>query len=296
MPAELDSFIDEKFLKQLEKLKLITQKGVKGPFRGEHKSWRSGEGQEFLDYRNYQAGDDLRYVDWSVYGRFDKLLVKLFHAEENQTIHFLMDTSRSMRFGSPSKLIGAKRIAAAVSYIGLSNLDRITMAAFADTLTDFKPPVRGKRRYAEVLNFLHLLKADKPTNINKSLSEYATVGKYPGIILVLSDLFDPAGCQDGLKALSYRNFDVHLIQVLDREELFWTKTGSLALTDIESEEKKVSFVDRDLAKRYQKRVNDFLAEIKGFCDSNAINHYVYDTSIPFEDFLIEYLTKGAIFR
>ena len=296
MIPELDSFIDERFLKQLEKLKLITKRGVKGPFRGEHKSWRSGEGQEFLDYRNYQAGDDLRYVDWSVYGRFDKLLVKLFHAEENQTIHFLLDISRSMRFGTPSKLIGAKRIAAAVSYIGLSNLDRITMAAFADMLLDFKPPVRGRRKYADVLNFLHHLKADKPTNINKSLAEYASVSKYPGIVLVLSDLFDPAGWEDGLKALSYRNFDVHLIQVLDHEELFWSKTGSLTLTDIESGEKKVSFVDQELAKRYQRRVETFLAEIKGFCDNSAINHYVYDTSVPFEDFLIEYLTKGAIFR
>jgi len=296
MIPELDSFIDERFLKQLEKLKLITQRGVKGPFRGEHKSWRSGEGQEFLDYRNYQAGDDLRYVDWSVYGRFDKLLVKLFHAEENQTIHFLLDTSRSMRFGSPSKLIGAKRIAAAVGYIGLSNLDRITMTAFADTLLDSKPPVRGKRKYAEVLNFLHRQDADRPTNINTSLSEYAAVSKYPGIVLVLSDLFDPAGYQDGLRALSYRNFDVHLIQVLDHEELFWSQTGSLALQDIESGEKKTSFVDRDLAKRYQKRVEDFLAEIKGFCDDTGINHYVYDTSVPFEDFLIGYLTKGAIFR
>ena len=296
MIPELDSFIDETFLKQLEKLKLITQKGVKGPFRGEHKSWRSGEGQEFLDYRNYQAGDDLRYVDWSVYGRFDKLLVKLFHAEENQTIHFLLDTSRSMRFGSPAKLIGAKRIAAAVSYIGLSNLDRITLTAFADTLIDSKPPVRGKRKYADVLNFLHLLEADKATNINRSLSEYAALSKYPGIVLVLSDLFDPAGCRDGLRALSYRNFDVHLIQVLDHEELFWSQTGSLALQDMESSDKKVSFIDRDLATRYHQRVQDFLAEIKTFCDEHAVNHYVYDTSVPFEDFLIGYLTKGAIFR
>ena len=296
MVPQVDSFIDEKFLKQLEKLKLITQRGVKGPFRGEHKSWRSGEGQEFLDYRNYQAGDDLRYVDWSVYGRFDKLLIKLFHAEENQTIHFLLDVSRSMSFGSPSKLVSAKRVTAAVSYIGLSNLDRITMTAFADTLIDFKPPIRGKRKYAEILNFLHLLEAERPTNINKSLSEYATVRRYPGIVLVLSDLFDPAGWQEGLKALSYRNFDVHLIQVLDHEELFWSTAGSLALTDIESGDKKVSFVDRELAQRYQERVEKFLAEIKGFCDCAAINHYVYDTSVPFEDFLIGYLTKGAIFR
>ncbi len=296
MPSHFESFLDENFLKQLEKLKLITQKGIKGPFRGEHKSWRSGEGQEFLDYRNYQAGDDLRYVDWSVYGRFDKLFIKLFHAEENQTVHFLLDVSRSMQSGSPSKVFNAKKIAAAVSYICLSNLDRVTMAAFADELVDFKPPLRGKRRYAELLNFLHLLSPDKQTDLNTCLSEYASISKYPGIVLILSDLFDPKGYQEGLKALTYRNFDVHLIQVLDHEELSWSHNGNLILKDVETGEKKVTFIDQALAACYRETVEKFLATIKGFCDGYNISYYVYDTHVLFEDFLLDYLTKGAIFR
>src|SRR5512136_361927 len=134
----LESFIDEQFLKNLEKLSIVTKKGIKGPERGEHKSWKSGEGLEFLDYRKYQVGDDLRYVDWSVYGRLDKLFIKLFHAEENQTVHFLIDLSRSMGTGNPPKDVSAKKIAAAISYIGLSHFDKISLAAFNKTILDIR--------------------------------------------------------------------------------------------------------------------------------------------------------------
>jgi len=289
-------FVDEKFLKQLEKLKIVTKKGVKGPERGEHKSWRSGEGLEFLDYRKYQPGDDLRYVDWSVYGRLDKLFIKLFHAEENQTIHLLLDTSRSMGSGNPPKDISAKKIAAAVGYIGLANFDKITLMAFSDKIVEMRSPVRGKRKYPEVLNFLLSVVPDANTDVNACLSEYASICKYPGIALVISDLFDSKGYQDGLKALTYRNFDIHLIQVLDHEEIFWSQTGTFVLRDVETGEKKVTFLDKRLLELYRKRVNSFLSDIHNFCSNYGIHHYLYDTGVPFEDFLIDYLTKGAILR
>ncbi len=293
---DFDSFIDEKFLKQLEKLKIVTQKGVKGPEHGEHKSWRSGEGLEFLDYRKYQPGDDLRYVDWSVYGRLDKLLIKLFHAEENQTIHILLDTSRSMGSGNPPKDISAKKIAAAVGYIALSNFDKIMLMSFSDTIIEMRSPIKGKRKYPEALNFLFSLTSAGNTDLNVCLSEYAAICKNPGIALVISDLFDPKGYQDGLKALTYRNFDIHLIQVLDHEELFWSQTGTFVLHDVETEEKKVTFLDKRLLELYQKRVDTFLAEIHNFCSNYGVHHYIYDTRVLFEDFLIDYLTKGAILR
>jgi len=112
MSDPLDSFIDDEFLKQLEKLKIISRKSTRNPRRGEYRSWQSGEGFEFLDFRKYHLGDDLRYVDWSVYGRLDKLFIKLFHAEKGQTAHILLDISRSMDNGTPSKDITAKKIAA----------------------------------------------------------------------------------------------------------------------------------------------------------------------------------------
>jgi len=291
-----DSFLDETFLRQLETLKLLTAKGIRGPYRGEHKSWKSGEGLEFLDYRTYQPGDDVRYVDWSVYGRFNKFFVKLFHAEENQTVHVLLDVSRSMNVGRPSKILSAKRIAAAVSYICLSNFDRVTITAFADRLLASQPPVRGKRKYAELLRFLHRLSSEARTNVNECLAEYAATSHYPGILLILSDLFDPQGCEEGLKALAHRHFDVYLIQVLTHEELFWSHTGPLVLQDVETRDTKVTFVDKSLAERYRQRVEAFLTDITRVCGRYGLHHHVYDTSLRFEDFLIEYFSHAAIVR
>ena len=132
--------------------------------------------------------------------------------------------------------------------------------------------------------------------MNACLSEYATICRNPGIAVVLSDLFDPKGYQDGLKALTYRNFDVNLIQILDHEELFWSKTGAFLLRDVETGEKRRTSVDTILLERYRQRVETFLADIKYFCSNYGIHYYVHDTSIMFEEFLIDYLTKGAIFR
>ncbi|MBD3306079.1 DUF58 domain-containing protein [candidate division KSB3 bacterium] len=292
----MESWIDEHFLTQLEKLKIITQKGVKGPQRGEHKSWQRGEGLEFLDYRTYQPGDDLRYVDWSVYGRLEKLCVKLFHAEETQTVHILLDMSRSMQAGTPPKALRAKQIAAAISYICLSNLDKVTLTAFSAKLIDFKSPVRGKRTYPEVLAFLGDLQPDDTTDLNTCFAEYAAICKHPGIILILSDLFDPQGCHEGLKALTYRDFEIHLLQVLDHDELVWPHTGTLLLQDVETGEQKTTFVNSALVKKYQERVTAFLAEMTAFCQRYGIHHYVYDTRMAFDAFLIEYLSRGAILR
>ena len=296
MPDALESFIDDAFLKNLEKLKIATKKGIKGPHRGEHKAWQSGEGIEFLDYRKYHLGDDLRYVDWSVYGRLDKLFIKLFHAEENQTVYILLDMSRSMGSGIPPKHISAKKMAAALSYISLSNLDKIGLTSFSDGIDEMKLPVRGKKTFPELLSFLASLQPADQTNINASLFEYASICRRHGIAVIVSDLFDAGGCADGLKALAYKHFDIHIIHTLDHEELFWTQTGNLMLNDVETGNKKVTFVDRSLLERYRKKISDFISGIQSFCNEHEISYYLYDTRIPFESVLIDYFTKGTVLR
>ena len=291
-----DSFIDDEFLRQLEKLKIVARKSTRNPRRGEYRSWQSGEGFEFLDFRKYHLGDDLRYVDWSVFGRLNKLFIKLFHAEKGQTAHILLDISRSMDYGTPSKDITAKKIAAAISYICLSNLDKTGMMAFNNQIVAIKPPARGKKQYLEVLKFFQSLKPAGQTNVNGSLKAYAAICKNPGIAIIISDFFDPQGYDEGLKALAYRDFDINLIQVMDHEELYWSKTGHLLLNDCESGEKKVTFVDKNLLKRYRKQINAFIAGIKSYCGHYGMNYFLCDTHIPFETLLTDYLSKGALFR
>ena len=296
MSDPLDSFIDDAFLKQLEKLKIISRKSTRNPRRGEYRSWQNGEGFEFLDFRKYHLGDDLRYVDWSVYGRLDKLFIKLFHAEKGQTAHILLDISLSMGSGTPSKDITAKKIAAALSYICLSNLDKTGLMAFNSQIVKIKPPARGKKQYLEVLKFFESLKPSNQTNVNGSLKAYAAICKNPGIAIIISDFFDPQGYEDGLKALAYRDFDINLIQVMDHEELYWSKIGQLLLNDCETGEKKVTFVDKNLLELYRKKINAFIAGIKSYCGHYGMNYFLCDTRIPFENLLTDYLSKGALFR
>ena len=168
MADSLESFIDNEFLKKLEKLKIISSKSSRSPQRGEHRSWQSGEGLEFLDYRKYHIGDDLRYVDWSVYGRLDKLFIKLFHAEKGQTAHILLDTSLSMATGNPTKEITAKKLAAAISYICLSNLDKTGLMAFSDKIVEVKSPARGKKQFDKRQT---LAKRDAKRQVERALKE-----------------------------------------------------------------------------------------------------------------------------
>jgi hypothetical protein len=296
MPEHIDFFIDDEFLKQLEKLKIVSRKSTRNPRRGEYRSWQSGEGFEFLDFRKYHLGDDLRYVDWSVYGRLDKLFIKLFHAEKGQTAHILLDISRSMENGTPSKDITAKKIAAALSYICLSNLDKTGLMAFNNKIVKTKPPTRGKKQYLEVLKFFQSLKPADRTNLNDSLKEYAAICKNPGIVIIISDFFDPQGYEDGLKALAYRDFDINLIQVMDHEELYWSKTGNLLLNECETGEKKATFVDKNTLELYRKKISEFITGIKTYCSHYGMNYFLCDTGIPFEKLLTDYLTKGALFR
>jgi uncharacterized protein (DUF58 family) len=293
---DIESFLDEDFLRKLEQLKILVQKGIKGPVKGEHDSWRTGASLEFLDYRKYQAGDDFRYIDWNVYGRLDKLFIKLFRAEEDLTIHILVDMSQSMGLGNPPKEIYAKKVAAALCYLGLANLDRVGVTSFADSLGESKLPERGRQVYLSVLKYLLSLKPEGKTDLNSCLTEYALACKRPGIAIILSDLLDSKGLENGLEALSYGRFDVTLIQILDHEELFPSLNGYLTLKEVETEEIKRITLDEALLELYRKSMRDFLENVKDLCRKSGIDYYLSDTSIPFEEFLLDYLTKGTLFH
>ena len=267
MTDRMDSFIDEEFLKKLENLRIAAKKGLMGLDQGEHRAVQMGEGLEFLDYRKYNPGDDLRYVDWSVYGRLDKLFIKLFHAEKNQTIHILLDMSRSMGWGESPKYIHAKKIAAAVGYISLSNLDKVGVAAFSDRIHRINPPTRSRRRYFEILDFLRTLEPGGRTRINKCLTEYASIRSDPGILLIITDLFDEEGIEEGMTTLRARNFDIHLIHLLDHEELYWSERGNLRLRESETGEEKQIYIDGPLLELYREKVHGFIAGIRAFCEN-----------------------------
>ena len=293
---ETEDFLDEDFLKKLERLKLLAGKVIKGPRKGEHGSWRSGTSLEFLDYRKYQVGDDFRYVDWNVYGRLDKLFLKLFHSEEDLRVHIIMDVSRSMAYGQPPKALVAKKLAATLSYIALANFDHVEFVSFADSIGESLGSQRGKKAYQAILRFLSDLKPKGETGLNASLTDFASTCTRPGLAVIISDLLDTKGFKKGLEALIQRKFKTTLIQVLDHEELFPSLDGYLILKEMETGETKRITLSNDLRSLYRKKMEQFLDEIREFCLTKGIGYYLLDTSIPFEDFLFEYLADGKLFQ
>src|ERR1700683_5573375 len=143
--------LDPQFLARLEQLELVSRKIFLGRMKGERRSKKKGQSVEFADYRNYVIGDDLRFLDWNLFARLDKLFIRLFMEEEDLHFYVLIDNSLSMDFGNPTKLHYAKQVAAALGFIGLVNLDRVMIEAFSDRLGPSLPAVRGKRSLWRVL-------------------------------------------------------------------------------------------------------------------------------------------------
>ena len=164
-----------------------------GRIKAERRSTRRGVSVEFADYRNYTPGDDFRYIDWNAFARLDELLLKLYEEREDLHIYFLVDVSQSMTYGELPKLIYAKRVAAALAYIGLSNLDRIGITAFNTTDMNRLPTERGKGKIFKVLNFLDQINGTGETDMEHAFRNFVHMTKRRGLVVVISDLFDPKG-------------------------------------------------------------------------------------------------------
>ena len=283
---------DPSFLRKLEYLKLVAGRLHRGERRGEHETYRKGTSLEFTDYRSYQEGDDFRYIDWNIYNRLDRLMVKLFAAEEDLTLHILLDDSRSMAFGQPSKIDCACRMGAALGYIGLANLDRVGVTTFAEELGDSLPPHRSRKHIFSLFNYLSNIECEGATNINRTLVNFSLRSKRPGLAVVLSDLLDENGFEEGLKALLYRNYDVVLIQILDEEEIEPGMKGAFRLIDSESGIRRKVTVDSTILKLYRDRLGRFFQKIEEFCLSRGIEYMRTSNQVPVEDLVLKYLRQG----
>lgn len=287
---------DGEFLKRLEALSIASRKIATGRAKGERRSFRKGAGVEFQDYRPYVMGDDLRYVDWNIYSRLDKLLLKLFVEEEDLCLHLLVDGSASMGFGQPPKLAYALRVAAALGYIGLSNLERVALAHFSGDLTRMLRPRRGRGQMLPLLDFLSSVEPKGPTDLNGCLANYALRSRVPGVVVVLTDLLDPGGYADGLKALLQRRFEVFLLHVVSEEELHPPLRGDLTLLDAEGGASREVSVDRGALERYQSRLQDHFAEAERFCARHRIDYLRTSTAVPFQDLILRHLRRGGFLR
>src|SRR5436190_6897944 len=193
MPDTTTALLDPQFLTRLEQLELVSRKIFVGKMKGERLSKRKGQSVEFADYKNYVVGDDLRFLDWNLYARLDKLFIRLFLEEEDLHVYFLIDNSLSMDFGSPSKLRYAKQLVAALGFVGLVNHDRIVIEAFNERLTQSTPALRGRRSLWRMLDFLNKVEPAGPSDLAKSLKAFSLKASGKGVVVLVSDFMDKGG-------------------------------------------------------------------------------------------------------
>jgi len=286
MIEEKPLFLEPDFLKKLERLRLIAKRLSWSSAKGEHPTVRRGYSLEFSDYRKYQSGDDLRYVDWNVYRRLERLWLKLFTAEEEMNIYLLVDASRSMAEGNPPKIEYAKRIAAALGYIGLKNLDKVGGSGFAADLLAPLPLGRGKKQILSLFNFLTTLSCGGETDLNASMKSFSSLFARPGLVVLMSDLLDPHGWRAGFEELLTKRHQLLVIHILDDGEFGLEPRGDLSLVDVESERERRLFLDADLLERFQRELRGYCDEIESFCHSRQADYLRTRTSTPFEDFVL----------
>ena len=295
MPTTVrQQFFSSEFLAQLERLSLASRRVFRGHVKGERRSPRKGQSVEFSDYRAYGVGDDLRYVDWNIYGRTDRLHVKLFVDEEDLCVHLLLDASASMGFGRPSKLEYGIRLAAALGFIGLVNLERVGVGIVREQVGEGWAPTRGRNQFMALAGFLSAVQPGGGTSLNSGLANYAARGREPGIAVVLSDFLDPGGYEAGLRALLERRFDIHVVHLLDPSEMNPEFAGDLRLVDSETGEVRELTIDGDAVRSYRARLHQFLETLEGFCHAQEIGYHRVVTDSPVETVVLSQL-RGLVF-
>jgi uncharacterized protein (DUF58 family) len=291
------TLLDTAFLQRLEGLALSARKRFTGDSRGERRSPRKGANIEFADFREYAPGDDLRYVDWKAFGRLDKLFLKLFQEEEDLSVHFLIDASRSMGFGAPTtKFDYARRVAAAIGFIGLMEQDRVDVFTFASGRQHRLPPLRGKAGIPEFFRFLETLPSPAgQTGFGDSVRRYAEQTRTPGISILLSDFFDPS-VQDGIRALLARRHQVVMLHILDSEEASPTLTGDLKLIDSETDDVAEISLSPHVLAQYETRFRGFCTGLETLAARYGIDYARVTTDVPHEEIVFKYLRRSGLIK
>lgn len=297
MRQDFDTAVfDETFMRKLERLTLLSRRLRHSYLRGEHRSHRHGAGLDFADYRSYQPGDDFRYIDWNIFSRLDRLFVKVFNADDRLEVHFLLDTSASMAFGTPSKLAYGKRLTGALAYVAVHGLDRVGIRSFADSLGPSVPSLDKRADVFRLFSYLSGLESRGGTDLSASLTHYAQAARRPGLTIVLSDFLSAPEPEPGLRAMLARGFDLLLVQVLEPSELRPPMRGTLRLIDAETDDEEEVAVDGQVAREYRERLDAYSRRISRFCLEHRMEFVRLSTDISLEDAVLKHVQGGLFVR
>ncbi len=297
----LGSRFDDRFLRKLESLALTIRRTTAGRSHGMRRSRRVGAGLEFADHRDYVPGDDLRYLDWNLYGRLERRALRLYEEDEDLSIEVLVDASASMGMGRPPKLDLALQIGAALAYVGLCNLDRVAVTALGIEAAG-PPPARGKARILPILRFLDALRPPEGTSRSSRTSLAATVreflsrrrGRRRGLVALVSDFYDPAGADAALELVRRHRLEAIAIQISAPDELAPRLRGDVQLCDIETGEARDLTISPRALANYAQRHAALLRQLAGYCRERTIPCFTVSSEQAFDAVVLRMFRAGGL--
>lgn len=326
--AREDSLFDDAFLKRLEYLEIVARKAMASPDRGERRSRKLGAGLEFADHRRYSPGDDFKHIDWNVYARLGKLLLRQYEEEEDLYVYLMVDASASMSVGrdaapgamkstkaeaaagpatkgtGPSgkvtpartKLDQARRMAAALAYIALAGLDRASLVTFSEKLGQRLLPARGKAQIFRILQFLRQVEPGGTTTFGDSMRAFVHETKRRGLVVLLSDFYAQDGWEEGLNLLRYHRFEPVVVQLVDERELSPNLRGDILLVDVETQATKEITLTPRLLEKYRAAHAAFSSELESHCKARQIAYYQASVQAPFDELVVAMLRTGGFLK
>jgi len=292
-----DELFGSDFLQRLEYLRVVARRTFAGSAPGGRTGRRAGPGLEFAEHRDYSAGDDFRHVDWAAYGRLDRLLLRLCQQEEDLAIYFLVDASASMTTGSPAKFDHARRLAAALAYVGLAGLERVRIVAIDGGVRAHLEAGRGKGHILGVLDFLRGLEAGGRTDLSRAVEAFLPHAPQAGLAVLISDLLDPAGYRKPLATLQGRGFDVWCLHMTDPADLAPVAAATdLAVSDAETGETLGVHLTDELRERLAAEAARFKEEVRAWCHERGIGYAEAPTSAAVDTLVLNVLSRGGLLK
>jgi uncharacterized protein (DUF58 family) len=288
--------IDTQTLEKLERLTIHWQKSMPGLVGGHNTSRFAGAGQEFLDHRHFHHGDDLRAVNWRAYLRLEKLFLKMFQLEPRIPVRMMLDISKSMTSGAISKFDYARKLAAALCYVGLVRLDSICLQPFSFRLHDAFTASGGRHRFQPAVNFLGALEPSGKTDFLNSARQF--ISEYPqrGLLLIISDFLDEGDCERPLQYLADFGHELMLVQVWADEDRQPPWDGELELEDAESGERVELAFDADARERYTAGFDEFSGHLERVALRNSGRYAGLSTSLPVEQAVFSSLVNSGVLQ
>ncbi len=281
--------LNEGMLRQLNPLHYVVREAALGRVGGRQLSRRKGLSMDFAEHRNYLAGDDYRYIDWNLYGRLDRLYVKVFSREEDYPVYLLFDQSKSMRIGN--KMKRAAEVSAALGYIALKDQNRLGVYPFSKGIDVENAwyPRSGFRQTLTFFGYLQNLAPQADTDFNHSLTQFAHLRLNRGLVVVLSDMFSEDGYEEGLIALRSSGYTVVVMQMLAQQDTDPELLQEVWLTSIEQGPSRRRLNGPESVDIYLQAVSDYNEKLQEFCHHHEIGYMRLPVTMPLEQVVFEQL-------